>query len=159
MEKEIEKIFNGFTTSIGSIFTAITTFLGVEWFFFAGYLLLNILDYITGTIKSKIKKTESSSKGLIGIVKKLCYWILITLAFLISFLLTQIGIKININIDFIMFFGWFTLACLIINESRSILENLVEIGINVPSFLVKGLDIYSKLVDNKINFSTTELKK
>lgn len=159
MEKEFEKIFNGFSTTVSAIFTTITTIFGVEWFFFAGYLTLNILDYITGTIKSKVKKAESSSKGLIGIIKKLCYWILITLAFLISFLLMQIGVKISINIDFIMFLGWFTLACLIINEARSILENLIEIGINVPSFLVKGLDVYSKLIDTKINLSTTELKK
>lgn len=159
MEKEFGKIFNTFSSAISYIFTTITTILGVEWFFFAGYLMLNILDYLTGTIKSKLNKTESSSKGLIGIIKKLCYWILIALAFLISFLLMQIGKKLNINIDFIMFFGWFTLACLIINEARSILENLIEIGINVPSFLVKGLEVYSKLIDNKINLSTTELKK
>lgn len=49
----------------------------------------------------------------------------------------QLGSKLNINLEFIMLFGWFTLACLIINESRSIIENLIEIGIDVPVFLKK----------------------
>ena len=48
-----------------------------------------------------------------------------------------------------MFFGWFTLTCLIINESRSILENLVEIGIKVPSFLIAGLNSYYNLIEEK----------
>lgn len=159
MEKEFEKIFNNFSSTFSIIFTTLTSIFGIEWIFFAGYLLLNLFDYITGTIKSKVKKTESSSKGLIGIVKKICYWILIALSFLISFLLAQIGMKINMNLDFIMFFGWFTLACLIINEARSIIENLVEIGIKVPTFLVKGLEIYSKLLENKVDLSTNESKK
>lgn len=159
MEKEFEKIFNSFSTTLSIIFTTLTSIFGIEWIFFAGYLVLNLFDYITGTIKAKVKKTESSSKGLIGIVKKICYWILIALSFLISFLLLHIGIKININLDFVMFFGWFTLACLIINEARSIIENLVEIGIKVPTFLVKGLEIYSKLLENKVDLSTNESEK
>ena len=105
MDKEIEKIFNKYTTTIGGIFTVLTEIFGIEWIFFAGYLTLNIFDYITGTIKSKIKKNENSSKGLLGIIKKIGYWILIAISFLISFLLVQIGLKMNINLNFIMFFG------------------------------------------------------
>lgn len=151
MENEIIKIFNKITNLIGIICTTLTTILGVEWVLFAGYLVLNILDYLTGTIKSKINKTESSEKGFIGIVKKVCYWILIGVSFLISFLLVQLGYKININLEFIVLFGWFTLACLIINETRSILENLVEIGIDVPDFMKTGLESYNNLLENTIN--------
>lgn len=53
------------------------------------------------------------------------------------------------NLEFIMLFGWFTLACLIINESRSIIENLIEIGIEVPVILTKGLDIYYNILEKK----------
>lgn len=149
MREEIFKIFNKTGNVISIIISYLNTTLGIEWLLFAGYLILNILDYITGIIKSKVNKTESSSKGLMGIIKKVSYWILICLTFLISYLLTQIGQKININIDFIMLFGWFTLACLIVNESRSILENLIDIGINVPDFLVKGLEKYKELIEEK----------
>lgn len=158
MNEEFLKIFNKTTTTISLISTALTSVFGIEWILFFGYLVLNIFDYITGTIKSKVNNTESSNKGLIGIIKKVCYWILICISFLISFLLVQVGIKINFNLDFVVFFGWFTLVCLIINETRSIIENLIEIGINVPSFLTKGLDIYTKIIDSKIN-ETMEKRK
>ena len=77
MEQEFLKIFNKVSSIISIICTFITNVLGTHWILFLGYLILNIFDYITGTIKSKIKKEESSNKGLIGIVKKICYWILI----------------------------------------------------------------------------------
>ena len=43
--------------------------------------------------------------------------------------------------------GWFVLANYIINEIRSILENCLRIGIDVPEILVKGLEITENLVD------------
>ena len=36
-----------------------------------------------------------------------------------------------------------------INEIRSILENLVEMNVKVPQFLIAGLDITQKLLDTK----------
>lgn len=151
MEQEILKVFNRISTIISAICATITNILGVHWILFLGYLILNIFDYITGTIKSKINKEESSNKGLIGIVKKICYWILIGVSFLVSYLLVDIGSCININLEFVMLFGWFTLTCLFINEARSIIENLVEIGIQVPDFLKNGLEIYNKILENTIN--------
>jgi len=55
----------------------------------------------------------------------------------------------NINLEFIMLFGWFILSCLIINESRSIIENLIEIGIEVPDFLKKGLEVYYSKIEKR----------
>lgn len=151
MEQEILKIFNKISSIISVIGTLITNVLGTHWILFLGYLILNIFDYITGTIKAKIKKQENSNKGLLGIIKKICYWILISVAFLISYLLVDIGNFININLEFVMLFGWFTVVCLIINESRSIIENLIETGIKVPAFLSKGLEIYNNTLENIIN--------
>ncbi len=150
MGEEISKIFNKITASISFVCATLTSTFGIEWVLFLGYLILNIIDYITGTIKARTNKSESSSKGLNGIIKKVCYWILIGVSFLVSFLLVQLGNKININLEFIMLFGWFTLACLIVNETRSIIENFVEIGINVPSFLKKGLEVYENILKNAI---------
>lgn len=151
IEKEFCKIFNKITSIISIIGTTLTSIFGSEWILFAGYLILNITDYITGTIKSKMNKKENSKKGLFGILKKVCYWILIVISFLISHLLVKLGIQINVNLEFIWAFGWFTLTCLIINESRSIIENFIEMGIYVPEFLKKGLEIYDNIINNKIN--------
>lgn len=48
-------------------------------------------------------------------------------------------------LDFLLLLGWFTFACLLVNEIRSILENLVECGYNMPAFLVKGVAVTEKL--------------
>lgn len=68
--EEVLKIFNKVTSTISIIFTGLTSIFGIEWIFFIGYLILNLVDYLTGTIKAKIKKVENSNKGLIGILKK-----------------------------------------------------------------------------------------
>ena len=153
--EEISKIFNKINSTISVVFVTLNTIFGTEWVLFAGYLILNILDYVTGVGKARIKKVENSNKGMLGIIKKVCYWILIGVSFLISYLLMELGSKLNINFDFIIFFGWFTLACLIINEARSIIENLTEIGLKVPKFLKSGLKVYqeilNKTIDNEIN--------
>lgn len=154
--EEIIKIFNKANSLISAICVSLTSIFGTEWMLFAGYLLLNILDYITGTIKAKVKKVENSNKGLLGIVKKISYWILIAVSFVISYLLMELGNKININLNFIIYFGWFTLACLIINETRSILENLTEIGIKVPEFLKRGLKVYQDTIDDKVKDENKE---
>lgn len=161
MKNEMIKIFNNVSTIIGSIFTILTERLGIEWTLFAGFLILNIIDYITGIVKAKLKNKENSNKGLIGVVKKIGYWLLIFLSFFIPFLLTIIEKKLNlgININFIMDFGWFTLVCLILNETRSILENLVEIGVKVPKFLIIGLEKYQELINSSSNKLSNNKKK
>lgn len=151
MEREIIKVFNKITTSIGALCMGLTSIFGIEWILFAGYLLLNFIDYFTGTIKAKVNKNENSHKGLVGVIKKVGYWCLIALSFLISYLLVNIGYKININIEFIELFGWFTLACLVINESRSIIENLIEIGVEIPNFLKVGLETYQKIINSTLD--------
>ena len=45
-----------------------------------------------------------------------------------------------------MMVGWLTLAMLLVNEVRSILENLVECGYEVPEVLIKSLAITEKLM-------------
>lgn len=53
---------------------------------------------------------------------------------------------LGVNLEFLTLLGWFTLASLLVNEIRSILENLVECGYDVPDFLIKGLAVTEKLI-------------
>ena len=159
MGENFFKIFNKISSVLSIVSATLTSIFGIEWILFLGYLILNTLDYITGIIKAKINKSETSSGGLLGILKKVCYWILILISFIISYLLVQIGNKLNINIEFVMLFGWFTLACLIVNETRSIIENLVEIGIEVPPIMTKRLNVYYNILEKKANDITEKNKK
>lgn len=150
------RFIDKYNAIVGSIVMVATALLGAYWYVFAGYLLLNVLDWGTGWYKARKKKEESSYIGLRGIMKKVGYWVIILVAFLMPDLLIGIGKDVlGINLDFLMLFGWFTLACLLVNEIRSILENLVECGYNVPVFLITGLAVTEKLLqaqtDHKVD--------
>lgn len=142
------KIIDTYNAAAGFVVTMLTAIFGVYWYVFAAFLIFNVFDWITGWYKSRKLKQECSSVGLKGIVKKLGYWIIIAVAFLVSYVFVHMGKDIlNVNLDFLMMVGWFTLACLMVNEVRSILENLVECGYNVPMVLVKGLAVTEKLIN------------
>lgn len=145
--KEFDKV----NVIYGLIATAGAAVFGQYWFLFFGFLVLNVVDYFTGLAKSKKLKKESSAVGAWGVFKKVSYWIVIGVAFFISRCFVYMGEIIDVNLAFVTFFGWFTLASYLVNEIRSILENLVELGANVPSFLISGLDITQRLLDAKTN--------
>lgn len=152
------KVINKVNVIYGAVATFLTVVFGTYWFLFAGFLMLNIVDYITGWIKAKyFNKNESSSIGAKGVFKKVGYWVVIGIAFYISFCFVSMGEIIEIDLSFMKFFGWFTLASYLINETRSILENLVEMNVKVPGFLVSGLEISQKLLDAKTNMEEKEM--
>lgn len=136
---------------VGGIVACLTMVFGEHWILFAGFLLFNVIDFVTGVMKSKLANKENSVKGWQGVLKKLGYWIMILLAFVMSTLFIEVGKVINVDLGVTTLLGWFVLASLAINEIRSILENLVEAGYNVPNVLVKGLEVADKVVNQEEN--------
>lgn len=65
----------------------------------------------------------------------------------------------GIELGFMTMLGWFTLATLLVNEIRSILENLVESGYEVPTILIRGLAVTEKLIQAKQENNTEEQEK
>lgn len=73
--------------------------------------------------------------------------------------LAAMMLMLGLQLDWLLLLGWWVLASLIVNEARSILENLVEMGYDVPDFLVKGLAVTQKLIEAKnpaANLTDTE---
>ena len=140
---------------IGAIIAFLSFIFGEHWILFAIFLLFNVIDYITGWMKSRLNKKENSVKGLQGVLKKLGYWIMIMISFSASVLFIEIGNTLGINLEITTLLGWFVLASLAINELRSIVENLVEAGYNIPTVLTKGLEV----ADNVINKENQEQSK
>ncbi len=141
----------------GVIAAAGAAVFGKYWFLFVGFLALNVVDYFTGWWKAKFyKKNESSAVGAKGVFKKVSYWAVTAIAFFVSFCFKSMGEIIGINLSFTQFFGWFTLASYLVNEIRSILENLVEMNVNVPAFLIKGMAVTEKLLEAKTKVEEEE---
>lgn len=142
---------------VGAAVTIMTAVFGIYWYIFAAYLLLNILDWLTGWYKANRKHEESSKVGLKGALKKLGYWAVILVAFVIAEVFVSLGNDVlGVNLTFLTMIGWFTLAMLLVNEARSILENLVEIGYKVPEILIKGLAITGKMIEAAEHIETTK---
>ena len=81
-------------------------------------------------------------------MKKLCYWILIAVAFTAAAVFEAVGADVlAVDLSCMHLLGWFTLANLTVNEARSILENLVAVGIAVPPVLTKGLQVTAELLE------------
>ena len=155
-----DAIADRYNTIIGAFIAVMSTVFGEHWYLFAAFLAFNILDFFTGWQKVRVLKQESSAKGLSGAVKKVWYWVLVLVAFIISNTFVSLGKNLlALDLGFLTFFGWFTLAALTINEARSILENLVELGVPVPEFLSKGLVVTHKMLNDKAIVSDTDEKK
>ena len=153
------KVFDKINVIYGMIATIGVAIFGKYWFLFAGFLILNVVDYVTGLVKAKFyNKNTSSAIGAKGIFKKVFYWVVIGIAFFVSSCFVYLGEVIGMNLSFVVLFGWFTLASYLINEIRSILENLVEMHVNVPQFLISGLDVANKLLDAKTKLEESEEK-
>ena len=151
----MRNFFDTYNIVVGAVIALFTTIFGAYWYIFAAYMVLNILDWLTGWYKSRRARQESSAVGLKGIVKKLGYWILIAVAFIVSTVFVKLGQDVlHVDLAFLNMIGWFTLACLMVNEVRSIIENLVELGYNVPLVLIKGLAVTEELINK-----TTELEE
>ncbi len=133
----------------GAIIAFLTFVFGEHWILFALFLFFNVIDYITGWMKAKMANKVNSTAGLIGVLKKLGYWIMIMISFSASVLFIEIGNTLGIDLGITTLLGWFVLASLAINELRSIVENLVEAGYNVPNILTKGLEVADKLVNKE----------
>ena len=131
----------------GVVMTAVAAVFGQYWFLFAGFLLFNVVDWLSGWARSRQKKESSSKAGAKGIVKKVWYWVVIGTAFFIGFSFEQMGQSIGVPLDFMNLVGWFVLANYLVNEIRSVLENLVDMDVPVPVFLVRGLKIAAEKIE------------
>ena len=145
-------ITDSYNAFVGAVIAILTMVLGEHWYIFAAFLLLNVIDWITGWMKSRINGVENSMAGWKGVLKKLGYWLMIAVAFAIAAALIEVGKVIDIDLGVTTLLGWFVLASLIVNEARSIVENFVEAGYDVPRILTAGLQV----ADEKLNGADKE---
>lgn len=134
---------------VGGIVAILSFVFGEHWILFAIFLLFNIADWLTGWMKSRMAGKENSVKGWQGVLKKLGYWLMILVSFAASAVFIEIGNTLGMDLGITTLLGYFVLASLLVNELRSILENFVEAGYNVPTVLVKGLEVADKVVNQE----------
>ena len=113
MKHMVQTITDNYNAFVGTVIAVISVIFGEHWYLFALFLALNIADWVTGWMKSRIMKKENSVKGWKGVIKKIGYWIMITFAFMIAAGLIEIGEIIGVDLQITTLLGWFVLASLI----------------------------------------------
>lgn len=142
----MNKIKTGFT----AFFSMITGLLGILALPVLLLVASNVIDYITGILASKYRNEEINSyKGFRGIAKKICMWLLVLVGAFVDQLLIYAGNTIGITLPFNFLVACIVAIWLICNEIISILENIVDIGVELPPFLAPLVKNIKKQVEDK----------
>ena len=136
-----------FVTAVASLLSSI---LGILYVPVLLMVACNVIDYITGLLAAGSRQDGgiSSYRSMRGIIKKVTMWILVVLGAIVDQLLLYacevMGCQIHLT---------FLVACvvaiwIICNELISILENMVDIGIDLPKFLIPLVSNLKNSIDN-----------
>ena len=92
----------------------------------------NVIDYITGLFAAKYRTDGgiSSYRSMRGIIKKVTMWLLVVVGAIMDAILAYAASTFGYEMPFS-----FLIAC-IVTIWISILENMVDIGISIPGFLL-----------------------
>lgn len=96
-----------------------------------------LCDYASGVAAAWVKGELSSRVGIVGIVKKVAYALIIVVGIVVDWIVQVAAGKIGIEAGNFYFFALLVIVWLIINECISILENVARIGAPIPPFLEK----------------------
>lgn len=106
------------------------------------------IDYLSGIVRAWIKSELSSRVGVLGIVKKVAYLLAVAVAIVADWVVQTAAVEIGVDFGGFYFFGLLVTIWLVLNECISILENISEIGVPLPAFLLKIIEKLKKTVES-----------
>lgn len=129
----IEKI----KVAIIAVFGALAGWLGALAVPFGLLILANIVDYVTGLVAAPYRNQQRNSyKGIKGIAKKVCMWLLVGVGVMVDVLLTYCTDGLGLDVPVKLLVGCIVAVWLLTNELISIIENISDIGVDIPPFLM-----------------------
>jgi toxin secretion/phage lysis holin len=144
-------------TAFTAIFSAIAGWLGILAIPVWILVFCNIIDYVTGLAASKYRGEKIKSyKSFRGIAKKVCMWLLIIVGALVDQLILYAGNTVGIALPFTYLMACIVAIWLICNEIISILENMIDIGIDIPPFLQPLVKNIKKQMEDKVTLEEGE---
>lgn len=142
-------------TAVKAVFTAVFAFLSALLGVLAIPVILmvacNIIDYATGLMASPYRKQDINSyKSIKGIIKKVNMWLLVIVGAIIDQLLIYTADTIGISMPFTYLVACIVAIWIICNEIISILENIKDMGVNIPTFLEPIVKNIKTQVEDKV---------
>lgn len=122
--------------TVTAVFSFLSSFLGILALPVCLMVACNVIDYITGLMAAKYREQNINSyKGLRGIAKKVCMWLLVVVGAVIDALLSYSAETVGIMLPFTFLIACVVAIWIVCNEIISILENISDIGVELPPFL------------------------
>ena len=147
-ENYIKAFFTG-------IFALISSVLGVLAVPVLLMVACNVLDYATGLMASTYRSQDINSyKSIRGIMKKVCMWLLVIVGAVIDELLLYASQTAGITLPFTFLVACIVAIWIICNEIISILENIKDMGVTIPAFLIPLVTHVKSQVEDKVNIDT-----
>jgi toxin secretion/phage lysis holin len=112
-------------------------------------IIMMIFDYVSGMASAWVTKELSSRIGAMGIVKKVCYLLVVAVGMVVDYIIQAVGTPLGLELAGYSIFGLLVIVWLILNELISILENMKEIGVPLPGFLLKIVDKLKSQTETK----------
>ena len=115
----------------------------------------NVVDYGTGLFATQFRNVKITSyKSIRGIAKKVCMWLLVLIGAWVDILI-EYSVE-YIGLDFGLHFAVSSIVAvwLVINEIISILENMRDIGVTIPPFLLPIMKHMQTTTDNVATIET-----
>lgn len=142
--------------AVVAFFTALSAFLGHLAIPIYVLLACNVVDYLTGLMAApKRGEHPNSYKGLNGIAKKVCMLLLVGVGALIDILINYAAEYASPGFMEPFIVAIVVALWLSFNEMISILENIRDIGVKLPPFLLKLVRLLKKkteeVVDKEVN--------
>lgn len=111
--------------------------------------LVMAADYISGLARAWANRTLSSRTGVLGIVKKVAYLFVVGVAIVCDWVIQTAADRAGLDLGGFYMFGLLVTVWLILNECISILENIAELGVPLPGFLLKLVARLKKTAEEK----------
>lgn len=113
-------------------------------------VLCNAVDYITGLWASKYRTEKVNSyKSIRGIIKKVCQWLLVVVGAMLDILVSYAVESAGIGLALPFIAATVVAVWLVVNEIISILENMIDIGVAMPPFLMPAIKYIKRQVEDK----------
>lgn len=138
-----------FKAAFATFFTALGTFLGWQGIMIAVWVVMMILDYLSGTFAALKTGEWSSATARAGIWHKGGMIIVVLVAGVTDLVMGIICAHIPLDMTWPVLILPLVLAWYILTEMGSILENAVKMGAPIPEWLVKLLKVGVNIIDRK----------
>lgn len=140
--KEIKALFV-------AVFSALSSLLGILYIPVLLMVLCNLIDYITGLMATPNREEKLSSyKSIKGIFKKVSMWLLVVVGAILDCLIAYAGEMIGLKLPFKFLVASIVAIWIVANEIISILENMIDIGVELPKFLLPLVKNIKDQADN-----------